>query len=260
MCLSQQDAVGSEVMGLPVAEESDASDDIGGAHGEVAAAPMKRRRMSSSERLAVRFFKELEALLGCLTPDLLRALHPTEVAVFLGSTPLRPKEIFSFTLDEAFSASYQPQDSTTDVKHAEKLIGNAARRLIRDCLPSVASCPPSSAAMKVFLMVKAPAGGAGEGGSGGAEWGVAEPPVGFLPKRGFVPLLRQTKVKVDFTVLVKRDGGGSGDSEGSGGSGDSGDARATTEEAAADDDPLTRESLWYQCTSSVKGLKGAGAY
>ena len=72
----------------------------------------KRKRMSSSERLAVRFFKDLDALLGSLTPDVLRALCPTEIAIFLGSTPLRPKEVFTFALDDAFSASYHPHDFT----------------------------------------------------------------------------------------------------------------------------------------------------
>ena len=72
----------------------------------------KRKRMSSSERLAVRFFKDLDVLLGSLTPDVLRALRPTEVAIFLGSTPLRPKEVFTFALDDAFSSSYHTHDFT----------------------------------------------------------------------------------------------------------------------------------------------------
>jgi hypothetical protein len=261
-------------MGLPVVEE--VGGDRGGDMGE-AAAPAKRKRMSSSERSAVKFFKELEPLLQCLTPELLRALHPTEVAVFLGSTPLRPKEIFSFALDE-FAAAYEPHRAGSS---ADKVIDNAARRLVRECLPSVSSCPPASSAMKVFLMVRAPAGGGGGGGGGGGEGGggggeVVEPPVGFLPKRGFVPLLRQTKVKVDFAVLVKRDGGsggsggggsGGGGSGGSGGSGsggsgegEGGGARAAAEEAVAVNDSVPEESMWYQCTASVKGLKGAGAY
>lgn len=267
-------------MGLPVVDGvgTDAENDSGHARVDVDAAPAKRRRISSSERLAVRFFKELEALLGCLTPDVLRALRPAEVAIFLGSNPLRPKEIFSFTLHDEFAASYHPHDDPTTVKDdaQRKIIGNAARRVIRECLPAVAACPPpASSSLKVFLMMRVPSRGGGGGGKkgGGAEVVIPEPPPGFIPKRGFVPLLRQTKVRVDYNVVVKRDrGSGGGGSDGSGSGSNTrvqGGGKVESEyvdggriEGAGESDEVSciaKESVWYQCSASVKGLKGAGA-
>ena len=280
---TQQDAVGAEAMGLQVVDTvgTDAENNTGDAYADVDAVPAKRRRISSSERLAVRFFKELEALLGCLTPETLRLLRPTEVAVFLGSNPLRPKEIFSFALHDDFSDSYHPHDPTAN--ETQKVIGNAARRVIRECLPAVASCaPPTSSSMKVFIMVKVPSGSLSGGTkTNGGE--IPQPPPGFIPKRGFVPSLRQTKVKVDFNVVVKRDNGGvggsaqlCGDCGGGSGKNDAGvnrlrgggkiqesgdgqgeDAGATREREADLESRVVIESIWYQCSASVKGLKGA---
>jgi len=44
--------------------------------------------------------------------------------------------------------------------------------------------------MKVFLMLKVRGPGGGSQGSQGSQ---GEPPAGFLPKRGFAPVLRHTK-------------------------------------------------------------------
>ena len=76
--------------------------------------------------------------MGCLTPDLLRRVQPTTVALFLGTSPLRPKEIFSFVLTD-LEGEYPPQGTGAG---AEKLVANAARRCIRQCLPVVASSTP----------------------------------------------------------------------------------------------------------------------
>ena len=61
-------------------------------------------------------FKDLEALLGGLTPELLRSVKPTTVSLFLGTSPLRPKEIFTFVLSDLEGAYPGPGAGT------EKLI------------------------------------------------------------------------------------------------------------------------------------------
>jgi|AntAceMinimDraft_12_1070368.scaffolds.fasta_scaffold119631_1 hypothetical protein len=92
--LARQAAVGAEALGLPATEEvgADSRVEVQGADGARAApAPAARPRATSRERLAVKFFRELDALLGCLTPELLQTLRPTEVALFFGSSSLRPR-------------------------------------------------------------------------------------------------------------------------------------------------------------------------
>ena len=122
------------------------------------------------------------------------------------------------------SSSYAPYEPAPVT---ERMMDNAARRVIRECLPAVAGCPPAAAPMKVFVLVKVPTP---ETGGGKAE--------GFLPKRGFAPLLRQTKIAADFVMKVKR----------------------------AEDDMVQGggvvqglPGMWYQCMSSVKGVKGPGS-
>jgi hypothetical protein len=131
--------------------------------------------------------------------------------------------MYTFVLSDA-SSCYASYEHTSGI---EKTMDNAARRVIRECLPAVAGCPPAATPMKVFLLVKVPTletvGGETEG---------------FLPKRGFAPLLRQTKVAVDFVMKVKRADGGVG--EGLGGT----------------EDPP--EHMWFQCDQAMKGLKGPG--
>ena len=102
---------------------------------------------------------------------------------------MRPKEMYTFVLSDA-SSSYAPYEPAPVT---ERMMDNAARRVIRECLPAVAGCPPAAAPMKVFVLVKVPTP---ETGGGEAE--------GFLPKRGFAPLLRQTKIAADFVMKVKR--------------------------------------------------------
>ena len=82
-------------------------------------------------------------------------------------------------------------------------------------------------------------------------------------------MLRQTKVSATFVVLAKggerSEGvGGCGSEGGSGegavsGRGEDTDAGAA-EEGVADNAGSREESMWYQCTASVKGWKGVGAY
>lgn len=262
MCaVPSQDAVSPELLGLTVDGHVDAE----GVDRDLA--PLaKRKRMSSSERQAVKFFRELETLLGCLTPELLRTLRPTKIALFLGTTPLRPKEIFSFSLDR-IPTSYEPHHPEPAM---EKVVDNAGRRLIRECIPIVASCAPASAPLKAFLMIKA------KGGEGEECQGVipsAECLKCFLPKRDFVPLVRQTKVDIEFILLVKgagveRNGGSGENGECSGHCEISGDRGECEKEGELGELPVhgveadhrlpPEESLWYQCTASVKGLRGAG--
>ena len=183
----------------------------------------KRKRATSGERRSLKLFKELEAMLARVTAKMLRETRATELAILLGSTPLRPKEMYTFVVSDA-SSCYASYEHTSGI---EKTMDNAARRVIRECLPAVAGCPPAATPMKVFLLVKVPTletvGGETEG---------------FLPKRGFAPLLRQTKVAVDFVMKVKRADGGVG--EGLGG----------TEEPP--------EHMWFQCDQAMKGMKGPG--
>jgi hypothetical protein len=131
--------------------------------------------------------------------------------------------MYTFVVSDA-SSCYASYEHTSGI---EKTMDNAARRVIRECLPAVAGCPPAATPMKVFLLVKVPTletvGGETEG---------------FLPKRGFAPLLRQTKVAVDFVMKVKRADGGVG--EGLGGT----------------EDPP--EHMWFQCDQAMKGVKGPG--
>lgn len=89
-------------------------------------------------------------------------------------------------------------------------------------------------------------------------------------------MLRQTKVNANFVVLAKGDekthapGGGragpSGDGDGAPPWGHPRPGERSTRaeeavEAAADIDTASpEESVWYQCTTAVKGLKGAGPF
>eukprot|EP00740_Mantoniella_antarctica_P001508 CAMPEP_0181360884 /NCGR_PEP_ID=MMETSP1106-20121128/6948_1 /TAXON_ID=81844 /ORGANISM="Mantoniella antarctica, Strain SL-175" /LENGTH=209 /DNA_ID=CAMNT_0023474275 /DNA_START=78 /DNA_END=704 /DNA_ORIENTATION=+ len=158
-------AVGAEALGLPATEEvgADSRVEVQGAEGARAApAPAARPRATSRERLAVKFFRELDALLGCLTPELLQTLRPTEVALFFGSSSLRPREIFSFALEQLPA----PYATHCSVPSAERVVANAARRVIRECIPTVASCPPAASAMTAFLMVKAPCRALSDSGAG----------------------------------------------------------------------------------------------
>ena len=184
---------------------------------------LKRKRATSGERRFLKLFKELEAMLSRVTPQMLQETRATELALLLGSTPLRPKEMYTFVLSDA-SSSYAPYEPAPVT---ERMMDNAARRVIRECLPAVAGCPSAAAPMKVFVLVKVPTP---ETGGGEAE--------GFLPKRGFAPLLRQTKIAADFVMKVKRAEGdvvqGGGVVQGLPG-------------------------MWYQCVSSVKGVKGPGS-
>ena len=77
--------VGPEAMGLPSAREAT------GALTSPVSSPVgvKRKRVTSVERAAVKLFREMDAALGCLTPEMLRAFEPSRVALFLGSTPAR---------------------------------------------------------------------------------------------------------------------------------------------------------------------------
>lgn len=218
------DSVGAEGLGLPSQPEANSVSpdlNVGG----------KRKRVTSRERAATKLFKEVEKLLGCLTPELLRSSRPTEVALFLGSTPNRPKEIFVFSLVRVQKNGYQPWIQSLD---AEKRLGNSGRRLVRECLPAVASAP-IGVTTKAFLMMKAGVCLNGGTANDGTNDGTDPPPPGFLPKRGFEPNVKHTKVWCDFCIAPKDD-----------------DARDSATSPDAGDE---RERIWYQCTAAVKGLK-----
>ena len=155
-------------------------------------------------------------MLAALTPRALEAFDVTEVAVFLGSTPLRPREIHAFKL-ETVRGRYDAPTTRTD--GWDKALSNAGRKAVRECLPTLAGLPACDAVTRAFLMIRGKA--------------MDEPPEGFLPKRGFKPLTRSTKVRAEFDFRRKDDD------------------RAGDEEDGDDDD----QAVWYQRAVVVKGLR-----
>ena len=142
--------VGPEAMGLPSAREAT------GTLASLGSSPVgaKRKRVTSVERAAVKLFREMDAALGCLTPEMLRAFEPSRVALFLGSTPARPKEMFVFSLADVNArggyARHDREESpeTTRAFHAEHQISNA-RSLTPSSIarrPRPSSRPPRSRA------------------------------------------------------------------------------------------------------------------
>ena len=175
-------------MGLPSAREAT------GALTSPVSSPVgaKRKRVTSVERAAVKLFREMDAALGCLTPEMLRAFEPSRVALFLGSTPARPKEMFVFSLADVNARGGYARHDRDESPEATRALGNAGRRVVRECLPAVSQCAPASAVGKAFVMVRAR--GEAEDGS------TAACPVGFLPKRGLERgglEGKNTKVRVD---------------------------------------------------------------
>jgi hypothetical protein len=143
--------VGPEAMGLPSAREAD------GALASPVSSPVgaKRKRVTSVERAALKLFREMDAALGCLTPEMLRAFEPSRVALFLGSTPARPKEMFVFSLAELYARGGYASQDREESPEARRALGNAGRRVVRECLPAVSRCSPASAVGKAFVMVRA---------------------------------------------------------------------------------------------------------
>jgi hypothetical protein len=171
-------------------------------------------------------------MVGCLTPELLLAADPRSVALFLGPTPARPKEMFVFGLDAVRESGGYRGVSTEPPEARARSVHNAGRRMVRECLPPVSRCPPASTRTKAFLMLEA----RGETRDGS----VVSAPVGFLPKRGFDPMggsSRNARVLVDLAVFPRTTGGE--------GLGRDADARARGD----------ANGLWYQCATAVKGVK-----
>jgi hypothetical protein len=228
------DSLGPAALGLP-ADPTDT-----GVYPP-AAPGVKRKRVSSADRAAARLFREIEATLGCLTASTLRRARPDDVILFLGATPLRPKEMFTFDL-RALAEKY----AAADAPGAARTADNAARRAIRECLPAVSACPPAASAMKAFVLLRARrADGAGR------EDADATVPAGFLPKRGFKPSTRQTRVSVSLEVRERTPGGVTGGAR-------DGDVSDGSRDAnAAGDGDGDGDWLWYQCATTVKGVKGS---
>ena len=254
------DSLGPAPIGLP----ADPTDP--GVHPP-ASPGRKRKRVSSADRAAARLFREIEATLGCLTAATLRRARPDDVILFLGATPLRPKEIFTFDL-RALAEKYAA-NAAADAPGAARTADNAARRAIRECLPAVSASPPATSAMKAFVFLRArqaPGEGAraDEAGCGNVD---ATVPAGFLPKRGFKPSTRQTRVSVLLEVRARTPGGVTGDagdgevSDGSRDANAAGDGAGDgNREGAGDgdgDEDKDGDWLWYQCATTVKGVKGS---
>ena len=217
------DTVGADAMGLQEDGQEDGQEDDTVSPGSSKVSG-KRKRVTSVERAATKLFREIESMVGCLTPELLEAHRPERVALFLGSTPNRPKEMFVFELNSVQRNGYTPWVQTPE---ATRVVGNAGRRLVRECLPAVAQCPPG-ATTKAFLMFKAK--------STTHDGTTKQPSNGFLPKRGFEPNTKHTKVSAEFDVGVKGDD-------------DVGTVNAPSEKNS------DSESIWFQCQTAVKGLK-----
>ena len=225
--------VGPEAMGLPSAREAT------GALTSPVSSPVgaKRKRVTSVERAAVKLFREMDAALGCLTPEMLRAFEPSRVALFLGSTPARPKEMFVFSLADVNARGGYARHDREESPETTRALGNAGRRVVRECLPAVSQCAPASAVGKAFVMVRA----RGEAQDGST----AACPVGFLPKRDLERgglEGKNTKVRVDLTVTPRPKGG------------DESGARGALEGGERDGSDGSSE-IWYQCGTAVKGLK-----
>ena len=237
------DSVGPAALGLP----ADPTDP--GVHPP-ASPGVKRKRVSSADRAAARLFREIEATLGCLTASTLRRARPDDVILFLGATPLRPKETFTFDL-RALAEKYAA-DAAADAPGAARTADNAARRAIRECLPAVSACPPATSAMKAFVLLRARhADGAGR------EDADATVPAGFLPKRGFKPSTRQTKVSVSLEVRERTPGGVTGGARDGEVSDGSHDANTAGDGNGDGDGDGGGDWLWYQCATTVKGVKGS---
>ena len=54
---------------------------------------LKRKRATSGERRSLKLFKALEAMLSRITPQMLQETRATELALLLGSTPLRQGDV-----------------------------------------------------------------------------------------------------------------------------------------------------------------------
>ena len=120
------DSLGPAPIGLP----ADPTDP--GVHPP-ASPGRKRKRVSSADRAAARLFREIEATLGCLTAATLRRARPDDVILFLGATPLRPKEIFTFDL-RALAEKYAA-NAAADAPGAARTADNAARPPFESAFP-----------------------------------------------------------------------------------------------------------------------------
>lgn len=225
--------VGAEAMGLPSAREATS------AVTNPVSSPVgaKRKRVTSVERAAVKLLREMDEALGCLTPEMLRTFEPSRVALFLGSTPARPKEMFVFSLADVNTRGGYARNDWERGAEATRALGSAGRQVVRECLPAVSQCAPASAVGKAFLMVRAR--GEAEDGS------TAACPVGFLPKRDLERgglEGKNTKVRVDLTVTPRPKGGNESCAEG-------------VFEEDERKGPDGSSEIWYQCSTAVKGLK-----
>ena len=111
-------------------------------------------------------------------------------------------------------------------------------------------CAPAAGATKAFLLLRGAAA-------------VRASPAGFLPKRGFAPVTRRTRVLAEFSMRPKDPLAGPGDADAGGRAAWAGDDRPGEDgrgeglDAGAGDDDDDR--LWYQCATTIKGVRGAGA-
>jgi hypothetical protein len=242
------DAVGPAALGLASAGELR---DAAGADAPGARAGRKRKRVTSAERAAAKLFRDLDAMLACLTAEALRGAAATEVALLLGATPVRPKEMFVFDLARVVPSLRAPRGPTPAAgADAERTKDAAGRRAIRECLPAVAACAPAAGATKAFLLLRGAAA-------------VRASPAGFLPKRGFAPVTRRTRVLAEFSMRPKDPLAGPGDADAGGRAAGAGDDRPGEDGrgegldgGGGDDDD---DRLWYQCATTIKGVRGAGA-
>ena len=221
--------VGPEAMGLPSARE---------ATGELTSpvsSPVgaKRKRVTSVERAAVKLFREMDAALGCLTPEMLRAFEPSRVALFLGSTPARPKEMFVFSLADVNARGGYARHDRDESPEATRALGNAGRRVVRGAY-AVSQCAPASAVGKAFVIARAARPRTGARRRARLAFSETGPRARWVGRKS-------TKVRVDSIDpaaegrRLSRAGGAPENGERVG--------------------PDRSSEIWYQCGTAVKGLK-----
>jgi len=194
----------------------------------------KRRRRTATERRLCKFVHGVEALFKLVDAPFLAASRGTETLVVLGASPARPKMACLLEWCPSHEALQLPPCEAD--AQAKKDAANGARRVIRALIQSALDTKIATGPSKLFVLSRGPVEDA--------------PSPHFLPKRSFQPQWRKGKQTVQ-PIRIKLHSAGAVALQEAGGEGD-----GTALGSVAAQQPLgsTQESIWYQCSCSLRDL------
>ncbi|KAI8468090.1 MAG: hypothetical protein J3K34DRAFT_460059 [Monoraphidium minutum] len=164
-----------------------------------AQAASKRKRMPSQLRRASKYMEQLASMLAALRGLPLRELLSARrgVALLLGPTPLRPREVYTIRFSAGGGGGGSGGGGGGGGEPGAREVASACKRLLRNLIVQGAAIEEwvdIAAATKMFVAVEAPA---------------AQPaPAGFLPRRGFAPSLRRAFQARSLAGRTRADGQG----------------------------------------------------